>query len=256
MPQIENKDSPLERYISLLEVIAPHADGLTSQEIERALGIPKATTNRLVHVLMNSGLVTPSAARARAYKLGPRILNLLHGAGDTSWIERLTEKSLQKLANETGQSAFLCRRNGAEVVSLNCASPDTSVRFHIAPGTLMPLNAAATAKAIWAHQATADIEAVIQSSLERFTEQTITSATALREELLQVKTQGYAIENGEHVHGLASLAVPIRSADGSVSYALGLTGAQQVMLAERQGNLAAMTIAAQALAQTLNIPAP
>lgn len=256
MPQSENKGSPLERYISLLEVIAPHKDGLTSQEMERILGIPKATTNRLVHGLLDSGLVVPSPSRARAYRLGPRILNLLHGAGDSSWIERITEKTLQKLANETGQSAFLCRRRDLAVLSLTCAAPDTSVRFHIAPGTSMPLHAAATAKAIWAFQPEGDLAQLLDDRLESFTDRTITTPDGLRAELAQVRAQGYALENGEHVQGLATLAMPIRNGDGSVTYALGLTGAQQGMMAEQAQNLRAMALAAEALAVTLKIPAP
>ena len=55
------KDSPLERYISILEMVAPFSQGLTAAEIEVALDLPKATVNRLLHALLDAGLTIERA---------------------------------------------------------------------------------------------------------------------------------------------------------------------------------------------------
>ncbi|GAA4530433.1 IclR family transcriptional regulator C-terminal domain-containing protein [Chelativorans composti] len=255
MAPSETRDTPLERYISVLELLAPHSEGLTAPELERAMGLPRATMNRIIHVLLNSGLAAPSERRPRAIQLGPRILNLLHSASDGSWLQTLTRRPLQELADVTGQSAFLVRLLNDEISSVNCVAPDTTVRFYIAPGTPMPINASASAKAILAHQSDEQRDRILARELEAFTPRTLMDREKLLEELKAVRERGYAIEVGEHVFGLASVALPIVSPNGQVRYAVGLTGPEQRMLGEHfEKNLAALQAACEALTRLIALP--
>lgn len=257
MAATEIRDTPLERYLSALELLAPHADGLTAPELERAMGLPKASVNRIVHVLLNSGLAMQSPNRARAFQLGPRILHLLHGANDTSWLERITEPALQQLAEATGQSAFIARINAddAEIRSVNCVSPDTTVRFHIVPGTLMPPNASASAKAILAHTPEPLRDRILAREFSAFTPRTFLDRDSLMEDLEQVRQRGYAIETGEHVFGLASIAMPVYAQNNEVRYAVGLTGPENGILSPHfDRNIALLTETSEKLARVLTLP--
>lgn len=255
MPASETRDTPLERYISALELVAPHADGLTAPELERALDLPKATVNRIIHVLQNSGLFAASPSRTRAFQLGPRILNILHSAGDNSWLERLTERPLQQLAESTGQSAFVVRLQGQEIRSVNCVTPDTTVRFHISPGTLLPPNASATAKAILSQHPEAFVRNVLREAATAFTPRTKMDADQVLAELAEVRSRGYAVETGEHVFGLASLGMPIFGLGGEVHFAVGLTGPEAVIMGDLlDTHLAGLRDTAERLARALSLP--
>lgn len=256
MPAAPPRDTPLERYITTLEILAPHTDGLTATEMERALDLPKATVNRIVHVLLDSGLIAPSPARARSFQLGPRILHLLHGAQDTSWLERITARPLGRLAEATGQSAFLARLDDTEVRSVNCVAPDTTVRLHIVPGTPMPPHASASAKAVLGFLAPAERERLLNGrDLEAFTSRTLTDLARLEAELERVPAQGYAVECGEHVTGLASIARPVFGPSGEVRYVVGLTGPEKNILGEaKDRNLAALAEASAKLGPVLALP--
>lgn len=257
MPSPDQRDKPLERYLSVLELLAPQPDGLTPGELERALDLPKATMNRIIHVLLDSGLIAGSTGRVRAYRLGPRILRLLTGAHDLSWLERITERPLQELAGATGQSAFVACLFGAEVRSVNCVAPDTTVRFHIVPGTGMPPHASATAKSILAFAPPEVVDAALAVERAAFTPRTITDRARLDEELAQVRARGYSIEHGEHVLGLASVARPIPGAQGEVRFAVGLTGPEgSIVGPELERNLAALATARDQLAKVLSLPMP
>ncbi len=71
----------------------------------------------------------------------------------------------------------------------------------------------------------------------------------------QMRERGYAIEVGEHVFGLASVALPIVSPNGQVRYAVGLTGPEQRMLGEHfEKNLAALHAACEALTRLIALP--
>lgn len=256
MAASENRDTPLERYMTTLELLAPHADGLTQSELERALDLPKASVNRMVHVLLDSGLIAPSPGRARAFQLGPRILHLLHGANDTSWLERISARPLQQLAAATEQSAFLARLYETEIRSVNCVAPDTTVRLHIVPGTVMPPHASASAKAILSYLPPDLRDRILDAhEPEAFTSRTLTDRAELVEDIARVPERGYSIECGEHVYGLASVARPIFGPSGEVRYVVGLTGPENSILgSNKEHNLAALAEASEKLSRMLTLP--
>jgi DNA-binding IclR family transcriptional regulator len=224
MNEITSKDSPLERYISILETVAPFSEGLTAIELETALDLPKTTVNRLLHALMSSGMISADNARNRSYRLGDRILRLLHTSPDTSWLATLAQQPLQALADKTGQSAFISKFDGTEVRSVTCVAPDTPVRTYVMPGMSMPVNAAATAKAILAFQPEDVLARVLPRRLERYTEKTKIEFDALISEFAAIRERGYATDLAEHVAGLGSIALPVHVPGAEVAHAVGLTG--------------------------------
>lgn len=207
-----------------METIAPFADGLTAAELEVALDLPKTTVNRLLHVLMDAGMVSADNARNRSFRLGDRILRLLDASPDTEWLARLAQRPLQALADATGQSAFISQFDGTEVRSVTCAAPDTPVRTYVMPGMPMPANAAATAKAIMAYQPKDVLQRVLAHERNNYTDNTKTDVEALLREFATIRERGYATDLAEHVAGLGTIAVPIRTGSSPVTYAVGLTG--------------------------------
>jgi DNA-binding IclR family transcriptional regulator len=251
-----SKDSPLERYISVLEILAPFSDGLTATELEAALDLPKTTINRLLRSLADSGLISTASVRNRTYRLGDRLLALLHASPDTSWVATLAERPLQVLADATGQSAYISKFNGTEIHSVTCVAPDTPVRTYVMPGMAMPLNAAASAKAILAFHPKELVAKILQKELHRYTEKTKTSLRDVERELTVVRKQGFATDLAEHVAGLGSIAFPILLANKEVAYAVGLTGPYgQVIERNFESNRDALARTAERLAKLLQLRA-
>lgn len=219
-----SKDSPLERYMTVLETIAPFADGLTAGELEAALDLPKTTVNRLLNVLVGSGMVSTQHSRNRTFSLGDRVLRLIQTSPESGWLPILAERPLQELADKTAQSAFISRLDGRDIRSVTCVAPDTPVRTYVMPGMAMPINAAASAKAILAFQPFDQVESMITAGLERFTENTIITRDRFLSELATISDQGYALDRAEHVPGLGSIAYPILVHGAPVIYSVGVTG--------------------------------
>ncbi|WP_102960513.1 IclR family transcriptional regulator [Mangrovicella endophytica] len=224
MNDVTSKDSPLERYISILETIAPFSDGLTAAELEAALNLPRTSINRLLHVLLDSGMVNADSVRNRTFRLGNRLLRILQMSPDSEWLATLAQRPLQDLAEETGQSAFISKFDGTEVRSVTCVAPDTPVRTYVMPGMAMPINATASAKAILAFHPDSEVDKLLISELQSFTDKTKTQVVDLKRELASVRERGYATDLAEHVAGLGSIAFPVRTARGAVAFAVGLTG--------------------------------
>ena len=249
------KDSPLERYMSILETIAPFADGLTAAELELALDLPKTTVNRLLHALMDGGMVSVDVNRGRSYKLGERMLRLLHSSPDTGWVDTIAHRPLQQLAERTGQSAFISKFDGTEVKSVTCVAPDTPIRMYVVPGMSMPMNATATGKAILAFQNGELVERILSQQLQSFTSNTKTDAKMLQAELAEIRKRGYATEQAEHVTGLGTIAFPIFTPPTDVVYAVGLTGPySRIIDQDFAGNCAALGETATRLGKLLQLP--
>lgn len=217
----EPKSGPLERYINILEVIAGAPKGLTTRELELILHLPKTSVNRLLSALFRSELVQ-HAGRRGAYTLGTRLTRILQA--DSAWTENASKRLLKALAEETGETCFIARLIGTTVESVVMESPDASVGVYVVPGHVLPPHATATGKLLTAFQTPDMIEAILQTELSQLTHRTIVDHAALLEEYRQIRKQGFATENGEHVQGLFTLACPIfLNPDIAPTHALGLT---------------------------------
>jgi DNA-binding IclR family transcriptional regulator len=249
-----NKESPLERYMSILETVAPFSEGLTAVELEAALDLPKTTVNRLLHALLDGGMISLDSSRGRTYRLGDRMLRLLHSSPDTGWVEKIAQRPLQTLAERTGLSAFISKFDGTTIKSITCVAPDTPIRMYVVPGMAMPPNATATGKAILAFQGQEAAERILAHQQDSFTGNTITDPMRLREELLQIRKRGFATDLAEHVAGLGSIAYPIFTPPADVIYAVGVTGAYGRVIDENfKGNCAALADAAGRLGKLLQL---
>ncbi|MBJ6718836.1 IclR family transcriptional regulator [Bacillus sp. PR5] len=232
MTDATQKDSPLERYIAIMETVAPFAEGLTAVELETALDLPKTTVNRLLHTLISSGMISTQNSRNRTFKLGERLLKLLHTSPDTGWLVTLAQKPLQILAEKTGQSAFISKFDGKDIRSVTCVAPDTPVRTYVMPGMAMPINATASGKAIMAFQSPETIQQLLTRNLVQFTDQTKIGPEALLAEYADIRERGFATDLAEHVAGLGTIAFPIRLARAPVVYAVGVTGPYRAVIEE------------------------
>src|ERR1700722_7096163 len=121
---VRKSDPPLERYFSALESIAASANGRSVSEIAESCDLPIATAHRLLQNLQHAGLVASGGARRREYRLGKRLLRLLHAGSDTAWLTISAQPILDRLANEIADTCYPARLVGHEVISVAWATPN------------------------------------------------------------------------------------------------------------------------------------
>jgi len=219
---LDHRSGPLERYTQILEAIAGSPSGLTGREIESVLELPKTTVNRLLNALESSDLVA-STGRGGEYRIGERLRRILES--DTAWIVAASKRRLKALAEETGETCFVVRLFGSSIHSLVMESPDASVGVYVTPGYVLPPHATATGKLLTAMQDARLRDAILETELRKLTERTLFDRQEIEREYARIREQGYAMENGEHVQGLYTIACPvILSPDTPPIYAVGLTG--------------------------------
>ncbi|MDB5615913.1 IclR family transcriptional regulator C-terminal domain-containing protein [Tardiphaga sp.] len=244
---------PLGRYIEVLELVAAFRGSLTLADASSMLDMPKTTAHRLLKGLVKAGLAK-DAAGGRSYDIGERLVRLLHASADDGWLVALAEPHLRAVTEASAETCYLTRLLGSRVVVAVSLTPDVRWRGHIQPGVDMPVNAAATAKAIMAYQNEALVAEALSHPLPMLTVNTRNDHAWIKEELAEVRRRGYATCVGEIDDGLAAIAVPIVLSDGSVFHSLGMTGPLQRIMNDRLGErIAALHETAANLTKVLSI---
>jgi DNA-binding IclR family transcriptional regulator len=102
-----------------------------------------------------------------------------------------------------------------------------------------------------AHEPEASLAAIIaQQSFHRFTEHTLVTEAALRDELAAIRARGHAYDREEHEPGIICVAMPILAASGRCLGALSVTGSTaRTSMARLEGFLPALRQAAADIAR-------
>ena len=127
----------------------------------------------------------------------------------------------------TGQSLYLARLSGDELVLISSAEP--RMGFHISSevGSRLPLYCTSEGKCILAHMPEARARELLQHrGMSPMTPNTLTSWSDLQTQLELTRELGYAVERGEFRPGLQSVGAPVFDASGACVYAVGLVELQ------------------------------
>ena len=216
-------DSPLGRYVRILESVAASGTGLTLTEIARELGLQGGTVHRLLRALVDLGLLRARAGSKR-YVPGPRLRNLLHMTLERVEYSGLAQSVLDRLVDEFGETAHLARLNDDCAESVLMRQPLGSDRAFVQPGRRLPLHAAASGKALLAFQDEAFVSRYLSGPRVRYTERTKVGAAEIRREMERIREDGMAVCENELDAGVLSYGHPVPAVDGHVLYSIGITG--------------------------------
>ena len=215
-------DSPLGRYVRILESVAGAGTGLTLTEIARELGLQGGTVHRLLRGLVDLGLLRTRTGSKR-YVPGPRLRNLLHMTLDRAEYSGLAQSVLDRLVDEFGETAHLARLTDDCAESVLMKQPLGSDRSFVHPGRRLPLHAAASGKAILAFQDEDFITRYLARPRVRYTERTKVDDAAIRREVTRIREDGMAVCENELDAGVLSYGHPVPAGDGHVLYSVGIT---------------------------------
>jgi DNA-binding IclR family transcriptional regulator len=208
----------VDRAARLLTEVVERAEPVTFSELAEASGLAKSTAWRLLLALERNGLVERDGDGAyRAGKLFARYGSRTGGLADLAIVAR---PHLERLGELTGETVNLGVEQSAAVQQV--AQVDSPYVLGAANwvGRLVPLHCTALGKVLLAHAA-ARLPA---GRLERLTERTVTSRTALAAELDEVRRRGWAVTDEELEAGLVAVAAPVFAESGTVVAALSVTG--------------------------------
>lgn len=213
----------LDRALGVLVAIA-RAGRLTLTDLSLAVGVPTATTHRILTTLQKHDFVAFDEDRQEwligieAFRTGSSFLK-------QSNLVEIGRPVMQLLMEQTGETANLAVRQGAEVVFIGQVETRNPVRALFPSGARTAMHASGTGKAILAELSEAEVRRLLTGSgLQRFTANTLTTPTALFEDLAKTHARGWSFDREERYDGMSCIGSAIFDVNGNPCAGVSISG--------------------------------
>lgn len=221
----------VNKAIAILQQFSLDEPQLGVSELSRRLGFTRSTVHRLLASLRQGGLIEQNPSTHK-YRLGRAAVELGYTAIYSDPLLATALPYLYFLSDQVGETVYLGERRGHEVATvLHVLSPSSREQMHWY--NRLPLHCSSSGKVLLAHSEESDLAALLEQGLPTYTEHTITDPVALREELQQIREQGFAAGFEEYTLGANAVAVPVADQEGTVLAALAVLGPAYTLTREK-----------------------
>ncbi len=214
MAQPRRGAQSLRRALAVLRVLAAGREtGLPLSEVVAATGLTRPTAHRLVHVLMEEGIVE-RRARTKRFAIGQQVPELALARQSRSALIVASEPHLSELSRNVGDTLFLTVRTGLDslcVARLIGSYPIQVLSIEV--GARRPLGVSSAGIAILAAVSSAEARQIIGRNEVRFGAYRTTPAIAL-EQIAAARRRGFGIHHIGLVPGTKAVSATIRGVDG------------------------------------------
>lgn len=180
-------------------------DGATLNELAEELGLAKSTVHNYLNTLESMGYVVK---HGDTYRIGLRFLTHGMAAKNGLGITDAMNGALQEITESISQSTWWITEEFGRGIFVEKAIPDSSQRIYGRVGKRSYLHTHGPGKAILARLPESEVERITEHhGLPVHTVETTTDPEILREELDEIRKQGYAFTDGEAALGVQSIGV-------------------------------------------------
>jgi DNA-binding IclR family transcriptional regulator len=141
---------------------------------------------------------------------------------------RVSRDHLKSLASQTQATAHLAIREGKQAPFIDHAVGNSVIAVTGQTGELIPLYCTAHGRALLADCDNADLKSIF--GLEKFqayTKQTTSTLDQLSRDCAEIRTQGFATDDGEYQEWIRCIAAPIRAVGGAIIGSIGVAAPLQ-----------------------------
>ncbi|WP_460856519.1 IclR family transcriptional regulator [Nocardiopsis coralliicola] len=196
----------LDRAFNLLEIMAEAGGEISLSQLADSSGLPLPTIHRIIRTLVGNGYVRQLPSRR--YALGPRLIGL--GESASRMLGTWSRPHLARLVDELGETANLAMLDGDEVVYVAQVPSPHAMRMFTEVGRRVLPHSAGVGKALLSQLPENEALATLaRTGMPAATDRTLRTPEAFAEEMVRIREQGYAIDDGEQEIGVRCLAVPV-----------------------------------------------
>src|SRR5690606_3871087 len=228
------------RAMEILRILSYSSSsaGMRFSDLQAQSGLSKGTLHRLLKTLTAEGFVE-QAAGSRVYYLGLEFLSMGERASNRLDIQAVTQPSLERLVQATGDTVMLTIRSGLDAVCIDRKEgtfPAKVLTQNV--GTRRPLGVGSGSLALLAALPDSDIENTLRRNSARLGAYPSLSVDKLRDLVSDTRSRGYALNPGHVLKGMYGIGVTIYLASQPVA-ALSIAAHSGRMGPERRQTLAA-----------------
>ena len=213
----------IKRAVKILELYDSETKYLGITDMSKALDLNKSTTYRIVNTLKDENLLVKNEENQK-YRVGCKILNLASNVVGNYDYKSIALEKMREIRDEINETVILSVYTKEIGVCLDKIDANNSIKLSSKVGEVIPLHGGATGKVLLAYIPDDEAEKVLAGDLEKYTENTITDVSKLKEQIKEIKNKGYVISHSEVDKGCIGVGAPILDSNGKLIYGLSVAG--------------------------------
>ena len=233
----------IRRAVAVLRTLAIGGErGVPLAEVVQATSLTRPTVHRIVHVLLEEGIVERSD-RTGNYIVGRQVPELALARPSRSPLMIAAEPHLAAVSAQLGDTLFLTVRTGLDTLCVARRIGSYPIQIlSIEVGVRRPLGVSSAGVAILAAMPAAEARKIVLANVARFGPYRTDAATVLGQVQL-ARRGGYCLREVGLVQGTKSLSAWIRTPDGQPAAAITLSAIRNRMNPRRAIEVADVLVA-------------
>ncbi|MHA6324372.1 HTH-type transcriptional regulator BhcR [Roseivivax sp. CAU 1753] len=213
----------LDRALGVLIAIS-RASRLTLTDLSQAVGVPTATTHRILMTLQKHDFVTFDEER-QDWQIGIEAFRTGSSFLKRSNLVDIGRPLMQLLMEETGETANLAVPQHSEVVFIGQIETLNPIRAFFPPGTRTAMHASGTGKAILAEMPADKVARLLATAgLEAFTANTLTTPEDLSADFARTRARGWSFDREERHESMSCIGAAIFDEHGNPFAGVSISG--------------------------------
>jgi IclR family transcriptional regulator, acetate operon repressor len=203
----------VDKAVELLGYFSERQPEFGLSELARTAGFDKASTRRLLLALIKHDYIEQNPSN-KAYRLGIGVLRLARVRETSMPLDSIVSPLLDGLVELTQESAHFSLLSGGRISTIGISESRRSNRINFVLGEEGPIHATSSGIVCLAYSTEAYVTGVLQRDLQAYTKNTVTKKKQFREMLLNVRENGYHINEEQYEVDVCSIAAPVFDAGG------------------------------------------
>lgn len=219
----------VHRTISILRSVARHNDqGARLSKIARDIDLHVATVRRILSALATEGFITHDPV-SKLYHLGLELFSLGNKAHQFT-IRDWCRVTLERIANETGDTACLIMRSGNDSLCLDRVEGKFPIRImSYDVGARRPLGIGAGSLALIAFLPDEQVETILSANELRYSKHNNMTARKVRGLVNLSRHLSYSLNKGHFLKGVTGVGVPIYNGQKEVVASISVSAISERM---------------------------
>jgi IclR family pca regulon transcriptional regulator len=209
----------VEKGFAILEAFdAAETARMTMAEVAQRTGLTRAAARRYLLTLAALGYLHYDG---RMFALTPKVLRLGQSYIHSARLPRIVHPQLHRIASALQEASSVGVLDGGDIICVAAVTAGRVVSVTLQPGTRVPAHCTANGRVLLAALPPAALDDWLAArEFAPFTAHTVTARDRLRAEIVQARTQGYALVDQELEPGLRAIGVPLRNLRGETVAAM------------------------------------
>ncbi|WP_407151680.1 IclR family transcriptional regulator [Bradyrhizobium sp. ORS 86] len=247
----------IRRALSVLRILAAgRGQGVPLAEVVQVTGLTRPTVHRIVHVLIEEGIIERHSKTGR-YAIGGQVGELALARQARSPLLAAADDVLKQTLQRVGDTLFLTVRTGNDTLCVDRRIGSYPIQvLSIEVGARRPLGVSSAGVAILAAMPTQEARKIVAANEVRFKPYR-TSASAVLEQISAARRRGYNLREVGLVQGTKSISTWIKTPDGRPAAAITVSAVRVRLGPRREQEVAEILLqAARTIEQEIRASSP